>query len=431
MVHENLDVDAVDCLSSASSSRLPIRLSWSWFSVVLDGASDDDLVLQKLLSDRKPHGLVAVQVIDLIQSLLSKFRQNNSIHNTLRRMLLLLPSKAFTVAEFSINTRIMTIITTMRMIKAPTSMMGMMVNGPTLPVWRTCATAPGVAAVAAAAVACTGTQNSDTVMSRRQQPRGREVTRSTSRLHFSVSAYSGVPSDGRSGTEVLPLPLRARLPSPSPSSSSSSSQTATTWLVEIDVFRTDDEIEQGRQLMNYVIEEGKSWPFVEIFETTETFKGYFLSHAAFCVRPISNPDDNDNDDGDKILGCFYIKPNFPGRCSHICNGGFIVNASQRGSKVGSLMGSTFLPFAKALGYKSSYFNLVFASNTFSIRLWENLGMERVATIPNAARLVGMPVVDPTTNETQLDTAYGYYYDLETLPDGYDPLRHPNLMDFTP
>ena len=34
--------------------------------------------------------------------------------------------------------------------------------------------------------------------------------------------------------------------------------------------------------------------------------------------------------GQDILGCFYIKPNFPGRCAHICNGGFIVNPNYRG-----------------------------------------------------------------------------------------------------
>ena len=25
-----------------------------------------------------------------------------------------------------------------------------------------------------------------------------------------------------------------------------------------------------------------------------------------------------------VAGCFYVKPNFPGRCSHVANGGFIV-----------------------------------------------------------------------------------------------------------
>ena len=41
-------------------------------------------------------------------------------------------------------------------------------------------------------------------------------------------------------------------------------------------------------------------------------QGYFLSHAAFVVRDVASG---------AVLGAFYVKPNFPGRCSHICNGG--------------------------------------------------------------------------------------------------------------
>lgn len=63
-------------------------------------------------------------------------------------------------------------------------------------------------------------------------------------------------------------------------------------------------------------------------------------------------------------GTFYIKPNFPGRCSHvsylsnllsefdihwICNGGFIVNKDHRGKGVGKLMATSFLKIAPALG----------------------------------------------------------------------------------
>ena len=40
-----------------------------------------------------------------------------------------------------------------------------------------------------------------------------------------------------------------------------------------------------------------------------------------------------------------------------------------------------------------------------------MGFQRVATLENAARLEGL-------EEGELDTAYGYRYDLETLPDNY-------------
>jgi L-amino acid N-acyltransferase YncA len=83
----------------------------------------------------------------------------------------------------------------------------------------------------------------------------------------------------------------------------------------------------------------------------------------------------------------------------------------RGLGVGRLMGNVFLRASRDLGYKSSYFNLVFKSNPGSVHLWESLGFQRVATLEKAARLEGM-------NEGVLDTAYGYRYDLEELPEDY-------------
>ena len=56
----------------------------------------------------------------------------------------------------------------------------------------------------------------------------------------------------------------------------------------------------------------------------DAYRGYFLSHAAFVVRALEPGVDADGQTsraGD-IIGCFYVKPNYPGRCSHVCNGGF-------------------------------------------------------------------------------------------------------------
>jgi hypothetical protein len=53
----------------------------------------------------------------------------------------------------------------------------------------------------------------------------------------------------------------------------------------------------------------------------------------------------------KPLGGFYIKPNFPGRCSHICNGGFVVDAAHYDRGVGKVMGRAFISIAPKLGFK--------------------------------------------------------------------------------
>jgi L-amino acid N-acyltransferase YncA len=73
------------------------------------------------------------------------------------------------------------------------------------------------------------------------------------------------------------------------------------------------------------------------------------------------------------------------------------------------MSRFFLQAARDLGYKSSYFNLVFRSNEASVILYQSLGFERVSILEEAARLSGLE---------GLDTAYGYRFDLTTLPPDY-------------
>ena len=58
-------------------------------------------------------------------------------------------------------------------------------------------------------------------------------------------------------------------------------------------------------LFNGIVEEGLTYP-QEFTLTLEQFKDYFLSAHAF-VALVEN----------KVVGAFYIKPNFPGRCSHV------------------------------------------------------------------------------------------------------------------
>jgi len=225
-----------------------------------------------------------------------------------------------------------------------------------------------------------------------------------------TTAYQGIPGDGKHNAHLISdiIPFQTTL--------------IDGRRVEVDYFRhVEDDIEEdeyyaGMALMNLIIREGRSWPFDQEFESVDDWRGYFLSHSAFVVRAINNGMDSSKKDSSRsgeILGCFYVKPNYPGRCSHVCNGGFITAPRFRRLGVGRLMGRVFLRAAKDLGYKSSYFNLVFKSNVGSVLMWESLGFERVAVLENAAALEGM-------EEGELDTAYGYRYDLEKLPDNYRP-----------
>ena len=60
---------------------------------------------------------------------------------------------------------------------------------------------------------------------------------------------------------------------------------------QIGPFKTS-EYEQGRQLLNIILQEGLSWPFVELQDMAQ-FQAYFLSHAAFVVRACEDGVDAD------------------------------------------------------------------------------------------------------------------------------------------
>ena len=55
-------------------------------------------------------------------------------------------------------------------------------------------------------------------------------------------------------------------------------------------------------------------------------------------------------------------------------------------RAGLALGRAFVQFAPLLGYSASVFNLVYASNAASLRIWDKLGFQRVGLIPKAGRL---------------------------------------------
>ncbi|CAL5867389.1 uncharacterized protein PFLUO_LOCUS1607 [Penicillium psychrofluorescens] len=90
------------------------------------------------------------------------------------------------------------------------------------------------------------------------------------------------------------------------------------------------------------------------------------------------------------LGGFHIRPNYPGRSSHVCNGTFIVTDAARNKGVGKLMGEAYLQWAPQLGYTYAVFNLVYETNVASCRLWDSLGFKRIGRVPGGGQLKSQP-----------------------------------------
>lgn len=176
--------------------------------------------------------------------------------------------------------------------------------------------------------------------------------------------------------------------------------------IELD-YMHPHERETVRALLNYFVDEGTTYPQDHPL-SEEEFAAYWMSRDAFVVRAVrsSFPDGvtaptpghhNIAKDSIKqppeILGAFYLKPNFPGRCSHICNAGFIVQPATRGQGIGRYMGESMLAIARAKGYRAVMFNLVFETNIPSLKLWESLGFTTIGRIPRAAQLATGQTVD--------------------------------------
>lgn len=107
--------------------------------------------------------------------------------------------------------------------------------------------------------------------------------------------------------------------------------------------------------LNKEIEKGDTYPMTDPM-TIDDFGNYWFANfgAVMLLGAIHEPYEvmalaQTGCDWEKeCLGSFYIKPNYPGRSSHVCNGGFLVTDGSRNRGVGRLMGEGYLDYAPKL-----------------------------------------------------------------------------------
>lgn len=109
-----------------------------------------------------------------------------------------------------------------------------------------------------------------------------------------------------------------------------------------------------------------------------------------AVEEVTHMEERGVDWAKECLGSFYVKPNYPGRSSHVCNGGFLVTDAARNRGVGRLMGEGYLEWAPKLGYTYSVFNLVYETNVASLRIWDALGFKRIGRVKGCGNLKSYP-----------------------------------------
>lgn len=96
---------------------------------------------------------------------------------------------------------------------------------------------------------------------------------------------------------------------------------------------------------------------------------------------------------DAIVGSYWLKPNQPGRGSHVANASYMVDSTYRGQEIGLHLGKHSITEAKRLKYQAMQFNAVVSTNEVAIRLWKKLGFRIVGTNPKAFQHQQLGLVD--------------------------------------
>lgn len=151
------------------------------------------------------------------------------------------------------------------------------------------------------------------------------------------------------------------------------------------------------ELLGREIEKGDTYPMMEPMPLANFGPYWFANFGAIMVvgdvqspEEVSEMEARGVDWSKDCLGSFYVKPNYPGRSSHVCNGGFLVTDAARGRGVGRLMGEVYLEWAPRLGYSYSVFNLVYETNVASLRIWDALGFKRIGRVKGCGNLKSYP-----------------------------------------
>lgn len=158
---------------------------------------------------------------------------------------------------------------------------------------------------------------------------------------------------------------------------------------------------------NIEIDRGDTFSFFDALHVEAFLNYWFGAFAGVMVLGDSPTLEGPKQWEKECLGTFFVKPNYPGRASHVCTAGFLVNAGIRGKGIGRTLTDCFLQWAPRLGYTYCVFNLVFETNVAARRIWESLNFKRIGRIKSAGILKG--------HETAVD-AIVYGRELVSTPD---------------
>src|SRR5438270_5923453 len=138
---------------------------------------------------------------------------------------------------------------------------------------------------------------------------------------------------------------------------------------------TDPDRDAIWEIFREVVAAGDTYPIDPKISREDAFANWFQTGARAFVA-----------EGDgQIVGIYTLHSNQSGGGGHVANAAFMVPAIARGQGIGRAMGEHCLKEARRLGFRAMQFNFVVSTNESAVKLWQNLGMKIVGTLPGAFR----------------------------------------------
>jgi L-amino acid N-acyltransferase YncA len=137
----------------------------------------------------------------------------------------------------------------------------------------------------------------------------------------------------------------------------------------------DSDWEQVYRFFREIVAAGDTYAYPDNLSSADA-RGYWV--AAPPGQTVVAVDEDD-----VVLGSATMGPNRPGRGSHVATASFMVDPSRQGRGTGRALGIHVLEWAQSSGYRAIQFNAVVETNRAAVRLWQSLGFEILATVPEA------------------------------------------------
>ncbi|MHB8378289.1 MAG: GNAT family N-acetyltransferase [Acidimicrobiales bacterium] len=123
-----------------------------------------------------------------------------------------------------------------------------------------------------------------------------------------------------------------------------------------------------------IVDEGKTYAFPEQLTLDEARPWWMEKSPGVTIVAV---------EAGVVIGSAKMGPNRPGRGSHVATASFMVDPARQGEGVGAALGDVVLQWAISCDYRALQFNAVVETNAPAVHLWQKLGFQILATVPQA------------------------------------------------